>query len=56
LALLVDDAHWLDPDTLGLLALAADDCAREWSSVARVPTRHLRCRTRSMRWRRGTTR
>jgi DNA-binding SARP family transcriptional activator len=25
LALLVDDAHWLDPDTLGLLALAADE-------------------------------
>ena len=25
LALLVDDAHWLDPDTLGLLALASDE-------------------------------
>jgi len=25
LALIVDDAHWLDPDTLGLLALAADE-------------------------------
>ena len=25
LALVVDDAHWLDPDTLGLLALAADE-------------------------------
>ena len=25
LALIVDDAHWLDPDTLGLLSLAADE-------------------------------
>ena len=34
LALLVDDAHWLDPDTLGLLALAADELVPQGVVVA----------------------
>ena len=34
LALLVDDAHWLDPDTLGLLALAADELVPQGVCVA----------------------
>jgi hypothetical protein len=34
LALLVDDAHWLDPDTLGLLALAADELVPQGVIVA----------------------
>ena len=34
LALLVDDAHWLDPDTLGLLALATDELVPQGVVVA----------------------
>jgi DNA-binding SARP family transcriptional activator len=34
LALLVDDAHWLDPDTLGLLALASDELVPQGVLVA----------------------
>src|SRR4051794_4560576 len=34
LALLVDDAQWLDPDTLGLLALAADELLPQGVVVA----------------------
>ena len=34
LALLIDDAHWLDPDTLGLLALAADELMPQGVVVA----------------------
>jgi DNA-binding SARP family transcriptional activator/tetratricopeptide (TPR) repeat protein len=34
LTLLVDDAHWLDPDTLGLLALAADELVPQGVVVA----------------------
>jgi DNA-binding SARP family transcriptional activator len=34
LALLVDDAHWLDPDTLGLLALASDELVPQGVVVA----------------------
>jgi len=34
LAVLVDDAHWLDPDTLGLLALAADELVPQGVVVA----------------------
>jgi DNA-binding SARP family transcriptional activator len=34
LALLIDDAHWLDPDTLGLLALAADELVPQGVIVA----------------------
>src|SRR4029077_14147719 len=30
----VDDAHWLDPDTLGLLALAADELVPQGVCVA----------------------
>ena len=56
LALLVDDAHWLDPDTLGLLTLASDELIPQGVVVAvalradEVP----RSATRSMRWCRGT--
>jgi DNA-binding SARP family transcriptional activator len=34
LALLIDDAHWLDPDTLGLLALASDELVPQGVVVA----------------------
>ena len=34
LALLVDDAHWLDPDTLGLLTLASDELIPQGVVVA----------------------